>query len=232
MIDIQNTLGTVNTGEDIINVLLANPIDRHPFFQSAKKNNIGYVSVILENGRELDITGFLARLISMTTNVNLRAKLVLQLYDELGSGNPEKIHIKLIGYYLNEIKPHSKVAAENQTELDAAYDRLNQVYRRLFHPTDFHEGLGVAIANEIIVQPIFEYFKGVTANSGLNLSHNAMIWLNAHDELEEDHVADSLEMANMIEAGSEDLAKAASKAFELFNEFWVFFNTVDRIKLA
>lgn len=232
MIDIQKNLNAVKTGEDIIKVLLNNPIDGHPFFQSDKKDNIDYVSVILENGRELDITGFLARLISMTDNVELRGKLVLQLYDELGSGNPDKIHIKLIGYYLNEIKPHSTVAAENQKELEAAYGRLNQVYRRLFNPTDFHEGLGVAIANEIIVQPIFEYFKKVTADSELELSDNAMIWLNAHDELEEDHVADSVEMANMIKPESEDLAKSAAKAFELFNEFWVFFDTVDRIKLV
>ncbi len=231
MIDIDKLLPSIRTGSDMMDALLQNPIDRHPFFSDPKRFHIGYVSVILENGRELDITAFLARLISMCPNVDLRAKLVPQLYDELGSGDSANIHIKLIAAYLNEIKPHSNVHADDRPMLDAAYDRLNKVYRSLFHPTHFYEGLGVAIANEIVVQPIFEYFKETTAKANLGLSDRAMVWLNAHNELEGDHVADSVEMANMMAPNSDDLRVASKKAFELLNEFWVFFDTVHRIRL-
>jgi len=232
MINIQKESLKIKTGEQLARFLISKPIDKHPFFLSKKKNNIGYVAVILENGRELDIPKLLATLISMTTNYDFRAKLVPQLYDELGSGNLDMIHVKLIGKLLNALKPYSKVAEKDKQKLNDAYQELNLVFQDLFNPKEFYYGLGVAISNELIVQPIFEYFKEIIFNSDKNFLKEDLIWLTAHDELESGHIEDTIELANLIEPQSEGLKIAAKTALELYNHFWEFFDVVNEIELV
>lgn len=232
MINIQEESSKIKTGEQLANFLISNPLDKHPFFLNEKKNNIGYVAVILENGRELDIPKLLADLISMTTNYDLRAKLVPQLYDELGSGELDMIHVKLIARFLNALKKHSKVIEKDIPKLEEAYQKLNLVFKDLFNPKEFYSGLGVAISNELIVQPIFEYFKDIVFNSDKEFTDEELIWLTAHDELEDGHVEDTIELANLVEPESEGLKITATTAFELYNHFWEFFDVVNEIELV
>ncbi|CAN5251759.1 hypothetical protein BH09BAC1_BH09BAC1_14010 [soil metagenome] len=231
MLDINKAQKEIATGADFVNYLLEHSIAEHPFFKSGQNTNIGYIYVILENGRDLDITGFLARLISIIPNVDIRSKLVPQLYDELGGGDLSKIHVKYIASFLKALKPFAHTSAEDAAKLEKAYQELGATYKRLFGTQDIYEGIGVAIANEIIVQPIFEYFKAITGPVMHHLTPEARVWISSHDEVEDHHITDSIDLANMLKPNSEEIEKAVKGAVELFNGMWIFFNTVAEVKL-
>jgi hypothetical protein len=224
-------LPIVTDGNAIAQFFIDNQISDHPFFQRTDNKNIGYVSVILENGRGLDITGFLAHLISISDNLEIRCKLVPQLYDELGSGKSENIHVKFIGRYLNAVKPYCKVMAEDIPVLEKAYEDLGKIYDRLFKTNHPYRGLGVAVANELVVQPIFEYMKDITLNSQIQFIPDDLVWITSHNELEEGHVQDSFDLAALIPNESENLNAAMQAAYELFAGIWEFFDTVNKIRL-
>jgi len=84
----------------------------------------------------------------------------------------------------------------------------------------------------LIVQPIFEYFKDIVFNSDKEFTDEELIWLTAHDELEDGHVEDTIELANLVEPESEGLKITATTAFELYNHFWEFFDVVNEIELV
>ena len=227
MIAINNL--NINKGEDLIELLNDHSLGNHTFFQKEGSNNIGYISLILENGRELDITKFLARLISMSNNFEIRAKLVPQLYDELGAGNSSKIHVYLIVKLLKVIKPYALISEDDSLVLNNAYEGLNQKYHKLFNTNNVAEGIGVAIANEIIVQPIFEYFLKIMRPSFHLFNKADLEWLLAHDELEEDHVKDSIDLTKLLD--SSELVAATNSAISLHNAIWEFFNELEKVKI-
>lgn len=221
----------ITSGKELAAFFTTNSIAEHPFFKRPDNHHLGYISVIMENGRELDITGFLARLISIADNIEVRCKLVPQLYDELGCGNSQNIHIKLIGRYLNAVKPYCNVHPDDLQKLEDAYVKLGITYRRLFKESSYYEALGVAVANELVVQPIFEYLKDVTLNSNHPLNPDDLLWITSHNELEEGHVEDSFELAALIPADKQSLTSAMDAAYELYTGIWNFFDTVNEIRL-
>ncbi len=225
-------INEVKNGTEIVDYFLQNEIDSHPFFSDDKRFNIAYVNLILENGRELDITGFLARTISMTNNFEIRCALVPQLYDELGGGNPEKLHIFHIAKFLNSISPFVKISNESdKAKLNDAYSELTKVYKNLFFSDNFNTCIGVAIANEIIVQPIFDYIKeNVQLNIDL-LDKEDIVWVTAHDELEEDHVEDTKHLSSIISQSPEDLREVFNAGFVLMSAFWTFFDVLNAIEI-
>ena len=224
-------LPTIKSGTELAQFFIDHQISAHPFFKRTDNENIGYVSVIMENGRGLDITAFLAHLISISDNLEIRCKLVPQLYDELGSGKSENVHVKLIGRYLNAVKPYCKVNTEDLAALESAYDDLGKIYDRLFKTNDPYRGLGVAVANELVVQPIFEYIKSITLNSTIKFNPDDLVWITSHNELEEGHVKDSFDLAALIPNKQENLQAAMQAAYELFAGIWAFFDTVNQVRL-
>lgn len=219
-------------GAEIVDYFLQHEITSHPFFGDKKRFNIAYVNLILENGRELDITGFLARTISMTNNFEVRCALVPQLYDELGGGKPEKLHILHIAKLLNSISPYVKISSEaDKIKIKDAYGELTQVYKDLFFSDKFNTCIGVAIANEIVVQPIFDYIK---QNVQLNIKlfdKEDIIWVTAHDELEEDHVEDTKHLSSIISQSPKDLSEVFDSGFVLLSSFWKFFDVLNTIEI-
>jgi len=223
---------TISSGEDIVSYFLKNEITVHPFFKLENSFNIGYIKLILENGRDLDITGFLARTISMTQDLNIRCALVTQLYDELGGGDIHKLHIHHIVNLLNAIEPLFKFKNLNdKTNLENAYQSLSKEYKNLFFSDNFNTCIGVAIANEIIVQPIFEYIKEVVFKYKDLLKEDEITWVTAHNELEEDHIGDTLSLSKIISQDKNDLLQVFDAGFQLLNAFWNFFNVLQTVEL-
>ena len=221
----------VAKGREIAQFFIENLISEHSFFRRGDNRNIGYVSVIMENGRDLDITAFLARLISMTDNIEIRCKLAPQLFDELGAGNSQNIHVKLIGRYLNAVKPYSKLDIKDKSSLENAYSKLGSIYSELFYTRNVNAAIGVAIANELVVQPIFDYIKDITLNSGLPFNSDDLVWITSHNELEDGHVKDSLELAAMLPEDTTALKDAMNAGYKLFAGIWEFFDTVNQLHL-
>lgn len=221
----------INNGVEIVDFFLDNEISIHPFFQDEKRKNIAYVNLILENGRDLDLTGFLARTISMTDSLPVRCALVPQLYDELGSGEVEKLHIVHIANLLNAIQPFVKMDDENKQKLDKAYKVISNAYQKLFFSDNVNTCIGAAITNEIIVQPIFEYIKETVYSYRNQLGEENIIWVTAHDELEEDHVEDTKRLASVISQEKHDLQEVYDAGYDLYRAFWEFFNVLNEIEL-
>lgn len=225
-------LPKISSGKQLAEFFIANPISVHPFFKRTDNRHPGYISVILENGRELDITGFLARVIAMADDLAVRCKLVPQLYDELGNGNIANLHVRLIGQYLNAVKPYCNLSDADRAKLEQAYTSLGAVYRALFKQSEYYEAMGVAVANELIVQPIFEYMKDITLNGDVKFNEEDILWITSHDELEEGHVNDSFELAALIATDEEKLNRAMKGGYELYAAIWRFFDTVNELELS
>jgi hypothetical protein len=225
-------LQSISSGKEIVEFFLKNEISQHPFFSKAEKYNIAYVKLILENGRDLDITGFLARTISMTNNLNVRCALVPQLFDELGKGDYDKLHILHIANLLEAITPYTNLKENKDWDiLNNSYRQLADKYSKLFFSDNINTCLGVAIANEIIVQPIFEFIKENVFTNKDKFNPEDMLWVTAHDELEEDHVQDTIHLSQVINQDKVVLLEVFNAGFELLTAFWTFFDTLNSIEV-
>jgi len=222
----------IHSGKQIVDYFLQHEITQHPFFSSEEFTNPGYIKLILENGRELDITGFLARTISMASDLRIRCALVPQLYDELGKGDPDKLHIIHIQRLLGALDRYTAgLSADEKAILEEAYKDLGAVYTKLFFSSEFYTCLGVAIANELVVQPIFEYIKS-TVNAHRESFHPEEItWVTAHDELEEDHVSDTRLLAGLVPKDEKILKAVFDSGYELLTGIERFFDELQKIRL-
>lgn len=198
---------TKKPAEMIVDEARANPITEHPFFKRMKSepvNLTGLWSYYANLGEvTAKVPNWLSNLLIATPDYSLKCFVAHILNDELGSGNPKKIHCTLIDRMISGLSPWKPKGS--------TYDPLASGHFLAKAMEDFFSGdeidinwaIGSLISGETYAeQMIFSLADEVRRQNELELS--VFEWQLAHEAVEESHANDSLQMSQFVpERGSE-----------------------------
>jgi DMATS type aromatic prenyltransferase len=188
-------------------------VDHHPFLQRLQREpvNSQHLWLLFMNLREAAMQ-FSRRLIILIAGINddrIRCILAKQLNDELGNGDIDGIHTKLFDGLMTAIESwQADSFCENMLIPGKEFSqRLEEIYSNL-NP---YMGVGAAIVMEFHGKQFVLCLGKEFRKTNVELS--AITWLTLHEELEIDHVDESLLLAGFV-ADSEEGVLAAKQGIE------------------
>jgi DMATS type aromatic prenyltransferase len=201
----------------------------HPFFQRMEREqlNLEHIWLFFMNIRQwvTDVIPLLASIVGRIDDERIRCILVHQLNDELGNGNPDRIHSKLFEQFLTAIEPwRMKSFNEEMLVLGQEFDqRLKEIY---LDPNPY-VGIGAMMVMEVYGKQFDLWLAQELRKANVDLSN--LTWLTLHEKMEVDHADENLLIALFV-TDSEDGTKAARQGIEkACITSWKFLNGMYRL---
>ncbi len=188
-------------------------VDHHPFLQRLQREPVNpqHLWLLFMNLREaaMQFSRRLVNIIARIEDDRIRCILAKQLNDELGNGDIDGIHTKLYDRLMTSIESW-RVDSFTEDMLIPGKEfsqRLEEIYSHV-NP---YMAVGAAIVMEFhgkqFVLRLGQEFRKT------NVSLSDIIWLTLHEELEVDHVDESLLLAQFV-ADSEEGVSLAKEGIE------------------
>ncbi len=171
-------------------------LDKHPYLVAldAQPADLSKVYEIVASARGFAgrFCTWLAGVISRLEDTRLQSVLARQLNDELGNGDPTKVHIGLYDQMLASLAPFKKSAGS-----DEAGRYFRDEADRCFRAADPYEALGSMIAGEIFAAQFDAWFaRQLSRQRELDLAK--CTWYSAHETVEVEHANDSTRLASFV----------------------------------
>jgi len=203
-------------------------ISLHPMFRRLEREpvDMGKLWLLLANAREAITRPFARRLASVaarTTSDEVRCILVKQLNDELGQGDYSRAHKHMFERLVAGLEPwrpsglqESKLAPGGvlHDELEAIYASSAEWY-----------GVGASIVVEVFGKQVDQCVGRQLRRQKL-VDSESLTWLTLHEELEVDHVEESLTLARLVPADAEAREDAWRGAESVASASWRFFDSM------
>jgi hypothetical protein len=174
----------------------------HPFLLRMEREpfDLGRMYLLLLNVREgitRDFSRRLAQVVARVEEDDIRSILAKQLNDELGDGNPDRMHKLLFDRFVEGLAPYGPSIDDGML---APGRELGQLLERLYTQCDPYEGVGASLIMEVYGRQL-DQFVGKLFRTGRDLPAPVMEWLTLHETLEVDHVKESEDIAGRIPRG-------------------------------
>jgi len=202
----------------------------HPFLQHLQSEpiNTHHLWILFANlniGISTNFTRRLGKLISRIDDEDIRCILVKQLNDELGNGDPSKIHRKLLLKFMNAIDSWKPV---NNEDLLFVGKEFNDILDTIYSDSNTYVGIGATILMEVYGKQ-FDQFIAKLLRNQTDIDVSSLIWFVLHDELEEDHVDEVLNLARLIPNSKEALEAVCLGAEKVHTASWKLFNNLYKV---
>jgi DMATS type aromatic prenyltransferase len=209
-----------------------NSLADHPLMQRLQREPVNpqQIWLILKNLRELAIhfSRRLAHIIGTTQDERIRCLLTKQLNDELGNGHLDRIHRKLFEEMIEAIDDWR--IPTFTAEMLAAGQELNRGLEHIYLESSIYQAIGAGIVMEVYGEQFTEWLCSEFQKTTLDLAK--VPWLTLHEELEVEHVEESLAI-NRFVAESAEHAIAAQAGMEWSCvASWQFLNVLYRFCYA
>lgn len=209
-------------------------VDAHPLFVRLRANPVDLEALWLlvanmNAGISPNFVRWLALTIARMPDYRVSSLLAKQLYDELGSGNPERIHRDLLERFVKGLEPWSPKSPAHR-ELEAGR-RLAERSSEVFDTGAPYEAIGGLMVAEIFAKKM-DCCLGDEIRRQSVVPSEALEWLRIHEVLEIDHAADSYELAVLVPDEGQALAAAWQGARTLWAAMWGFLDDVLAAVLA
>jgi hypothetical protein len=234
------TLASSSTGERrsaataIVDEYEAVDVSAHPLFVLLAEQpvNLTALWILVANmnaGISPNFVRWLALSIARMKDDRISSLVAKQLDDELGNGKAEKIHRVLLERFVAGLEPWSPRKSEAR-ELRAGH-RLAALAGEVFDTGAPYEAIGGLIVAEIFAKKM-DHCLGSEIRRQSLVPREALVWLDIHEVLEENHAADSYELALLVPDGGPALAAAWQGARKLWAAMWGFLDDVLEATLA
>lgn len=206
----------------------------HPFFQRLARGpaDIRVVTLMLLNVREAITRQFPRRLASVIARIEeepIRSVLTKQLNDELGAGDFTRTHKILFERFVDGLSEwHPTTIEESHVAPGRAYGEAQE---ELYLRRSPYEGLGATLIMEVCGKQFDLFVGGQLRRCDEKLPDHIVEWLTLHEELEIDHVDESLEIAKMAPSGLKARLTARG-AEEIRTAGWAFLDAMYRLAYA
>jgi DMATS type aromatic prenyltransferase len=218
--------------EELVAYYEQNSLADHPLMRRLQREPVNpqQIWLILKNLRELAIhfSRRLAHIIGTTQDERIRCLLTKQLNDELGNGKLDRIHRKLFEEMIEAIDDWRMPGFTE--DLLAAGKELNRGLEHIYLESSIYKAIGAGIVMEIYGEQFTDWLCGEFQKTTLDLAK--VPWLTLHEELEVEHVEESLAI-NRFVAESAEHAIAAQAGMEWSCvASWQFLNVLYRFCYA
>ncbi len=182
----------------------------HPLFQRLAREPAAVAPVwtILANnwvGIGDRFPRWLAGLVARVEDDRVRSVLAKQLDDELGHGDPTQAHRLLFQRMLHDLEPFA--AAGDREALFAPGRRLAVELARNYLEKPELEAIGGTLVAEVYGKQV-DQALGAVLRRQHDVDPSKLTWLVLHETLEEDHAAESGELAAMLPTDGSSQAAA------------------------
>lgn len=171
-----------------------------PFLErlSREPADLEKLHALMSNARGLaaNFVPWLASLILRIDDNRIRSFLAKQLDDELGNGDPSRVHIGLYDELLGRLAPRAASLSPSASALSAGR-ALTLAAERCYRSPDPYEGLGALIVGEIHAEQFNQWFGRELARHK-EANPSSLAWYVAHEEAEPNHANDMISLVPLI----------------------------------
>jgi hypothetical protein len=203
-------------------------VSAHPLFVRLASDpvNLEALWVLVANmnaGISPNFVRWLALTIATIPDQRVASLLAKQLDDELGNGHFDKIHRVLLERFVEGLSAWRPARAVGRP-LEAG-ERLATRASEVFDTGKPFEAVGGMIVAEIFAKKM-DHCLGNEIRRQDRVPKEALLWLDIHEVLEEDHAADSLNLAVLVPEQGPALASTWQGARKLWAAMWGFLDDV------
>lgn len=219
-------------GEDaptsIVDFYEGKEVADHPLFVTlaSREVDLSALWVLVANmneGISPNFVRWLALTIARIEDPRLCSLLAKQLSDELGNGDPDRIHRTLLERFVAGLEPW-RPRGPGGRSLDAGR-RLAERASEVFESRAPFEAIGGMIVAEIFAKKMDQCLGDQIRRQAL-VPRDALLWLEIHEVLEIDHAEDSRGLAELVPVEGPAAAEAWRGARALWSAMWGFLDDV------
>jgi hypothetical protein len=200
----------------------------HPLFVAlaSRPVDLSALWVLVANmnqGISPNFVRWLALTIARVEDTRVASLLAKQLADELGNGDPARIHRTLLERFVAGLEPW-RPRGPGGCSLDAGR-RLGERASQVLESGTPFEAIGGMIVAEIFAKKM-DHCLGEQIRRQELVPREALLWLEIHEVLEIDHAEDSRGLAELVPVGGPAGAEAWQGARALWSAMWGFLDDV------
>lgn len=202
----------------------------HELFASMRANPVSMSAlwVLVANthaGISPNFVRWLSTTIARIDNRQLACLACKQLFDELGNGQPERVHATLLERFVAALDPWRPPSSH---DLLWAGKRLATSTTPLFEDGHPYTAVGALIVAEVFAKEM-DVCLGQEVRRQALLPEDALTWIRVHEVLEIDHAEDSNELAALIPDNIDVLHAVWDGAQAQWTALWQFLDDVATI---
>jgi DMATS type aromatic prenyltransferase len=213
------------TPEDFLAYSERHSVADHPLFQTLRKrppsaSSIWLLVANLDQGVALHFTRWLAQIVAACPELSVRSILAHQLDDELGNGDPSKVHRLMFERFLGSLAPNA-LPGDSRVLL-APGNGFREACEALFDGREPWQAVGALMVIEILARQFDAALADEIRRCGSFIDQDAAGWAFLHEQLEKEHAQDSHELADYIPNAPfvrEELARGAHRVREAGMKF-------------
>lgn len=222
--------GGLPPASEIVERCPADRVAEHQLFVRLRENPVDMAAlwVVVANthaGISPNFVRWLATTIARIKDRQLACLISKQLFDELGNGQPERVHATLLERFVTALEPWRPVSKRNQLR---AGQRLAASTTPLFEGKHPYTAVGALMVAEVFAKEMDRCLGEEVRRQDL-LPEDALTWIRVHEVLEVDHAEDSNELAALVPQQPEALRAVWDGAQSQWTALWQFLDDVDAI---
>jgi pyrroloquinoline quinone (PQQ) biosynthesis protein C len=216
--------------DKIVELCTSERVAEHHLFERLRSNPVDMPAlwVLVANthaGISPNFVRWLATTIARSKDRRLACLIAKQLYDELGNGQPHRVHATLLERFVTALEPWSP--PDPQDKLWAG-QRLAESTTPLFEGSNPFTAIGALIVAEVFAKDMDGCLGEEIRRQDL-LPEDSLTWIRLHEVLEIDHAEDSNELAALVPDDAQSLRATWEGARVQWQALWQFLDDVDAI---
>jgi len=196
----------------------------HPCLKNV--SDLESIHSIMENAKAFSNAqrGYIASLIArLENNIKIQSLLSIQLHDELGGGDFDKLHFPQYEAMVNLLA--NSVGSSNLLPITKPGYNLITASDRIYNNEDVFVALGANIGGEILADQFNDWFGQMLSKQSAFQEISG--WYDAHDEAEENHAEDAERIYMLLETDTQK--EAVNRGIAAIDEaLWEFLNAMEK----
>jgi hypothetical protein len=213
---------TYASAEEVIQSVSRHNLADHPLLEEiARSRNASLLWLLIHNtyqGTSVLFAPWLAWVTAIVEDERARSLLARQLNEELGDGDVNRAHSRLMASFLQAIEPLKP--RDLPASLTAPGLALRHELEQLYRSNDQYVALAALMAGEICAHQLIASVGNLLQPHLDRVDRSGLTWLTHHNEVEGGHADESHDLASFVPTAPEPIQSVVRGAFGLHTALW------------